>query len=404
MNDSKVCPRCRKEYSDPDLRFCPSDGSALFSAEVIQYVGQQLDERYQITDVMTLGSWSVVYRGRHLKLEKDVALKVLPEKHSNNPRRVERFMQEARTASLIRHPNIVDVIDFGKSQSGLVFLVQEYLDGMSLGEAMEQQSPFSVFRSVNIMTQLAKALGAAHEADIVHLNIRPENIFLLEERGRRKVVRVMEWEGEKRYVVESEYSYDFVKLLGFAGAKFVDDEVTHTVSPVKVSRREVTQYTPPEQVAGKALDLRSDIYSLGILFYRMVTGLMPFDGPPVPGATVVPPGWRVPELKLDNGTNRTVMRCLESDPAARYQSMDELLEALRGCFTDRVFLRDAARMPGAVEAGIVPQEPPPEVRELRLQEQHERQQPLPENAKSRLTDELKELFAGRDEGLEGPGS
>jgi eukaryotic-like serine/threonine-protein kinase len=396
MSDIRLmCPKCRREFASDESWTCPDDGLPLYRPESIQRVGRTLGN-YELVDILGEGGMGVVYKGRHVLLEKTVAVKILHDRFAVRREAVRQFMREARAASRIKHPNIVDVTDLGTDPSGLVYFVMEHLDGTSLDAILTRQGRLELFNSVNVIRQVAGALAAAHELKIIHRDLKPENIFLITRPGRRQVVRAIESGERREFVVEKEGDFDFVKLLDFGVAKILQDE--------RVARDGDTAlfcgtpyYMSPEQIAGGVIGPRSDIYSLGVVFYEMVTGYVPFDG----GSPfeildahlrlpLVPPKERNPAVQIDDGTNQTIVRCLAKNPDERFPSMDELVGSLQNCFTDRVFLRDAHRLPGAAEAGIVK----PEVIEV-TQKIRPSKRPgvIPKSPRAgKLTEELSQLF------------
>jgi serine/threonine-protein kinase len=205
-------------------------------------------------------------------------------------------------------------------------------------------------------------------------------------------------------VVENEGRFDFVKLLDFGVAKFNEDNLGPGLKAKTGMVFGTPHYMSPETAQGLPVDHRSDIYALGILFYEMLAGVVPFESDSPLEILNGHVSGKVPSLighesgiDVDPATNATILRCLEKRPEDRFQSMDELCGALRDCFTDRVFLRDAERLPGAVEAGIVP--PPRPTRPPEEPGAPQPAAPQPETAptggqrRKRLTDELAELFA-----------
>ena len=383
MSEIFVCPECKREYNDPELRTCIIDGSPIFRPESLGRIGNRLD-KYELTGILGEGGMGVVYKGRHVLLDKLVAVKILHERYAKRHGAVKKFLHEAKAASRTRHPNIVDTTDFGQAPGNMVYLVMEYLEGISLDDVLARDRWIPLFNTVNIVRQIANALAAAHDEGIVHLDLKPENIFLTSREGRRRVVRRRKDTRSQRFVVEKEGKFDFVKLVDFGVAKFLTGQMNKARSTEGGLVLGTPHYMSPEQARGLPVDGRSDIYSLGILFYEMITGYVPFDSANAADIlndhvfTKVPPAQgRNPDVLVDEGTNRTILRCLEKDPEVRFQNMDELLAELTECFTDTVFLRDAQHMPGAVEAGIVVPDPPPK----------------PPARRGALTEDLDELFS-----------
>jgi serine/threonine-protein kinase len=355
MGTTRTCPRCGGSFAGT-LDLCPTDRTPLFAPEVIARVGMLLKD-HEIQGVIGEGGMGVVYRAQHVVLEKPVAIKVLHDRFARQTEVVEQFLTEAKAASRIRHPNIIDVTDFGTTADGLVFLVMEYLDGENLEERLRRIGRFTVFDAVNIVGQVARGLGAAHELGIVHRDLKPANIFLISREGRRRVVRRSPDEKGVRFEVAPEGNYDAVKLLDFGVAKFLD------LGPSAATRAGAICGTPyylsPEQAQEKPVDARSDIYALGAVFYEMLTGVVPFVGKSMleilnghVSGTVVPPSQRAPDAGIDEHTDAVVLRCMAKKPEQRFASADELGDALRECVADRAFLRDANRLPGIQESGL----------------------------------------------------
>ncbi|MBN2572935.1 MAG: protein kinase [Deltaproteobacteria bacterium] len=355
MGTTRTCSKCGEVIAGT-LDHCPKDGTALFPDEIMARVGLLLKD-HEIQGVIGEGGMGVVYRAQHVVIEKPVAIKVLHDRFARQKDMVEQFIIEAKAASRIRHPNIIDVTDFGTTPEGLVFLIMEYLDGESLEDRLRRIGRLPVFEAINIAKQVARALGAAHELGVVHRDLKPANIFLCLREGRRRIVRRTEDPAGAQFTIEAETSFDLVKLLDFGVAKFLD------LGPSAATRAGALcgspHYLSPEQAQEKPATERSDIYALGATLYEMVTGKVPFDGSSVleilnghVAGKVLPPSQRAPDAGLDARLDAVIGKCLEKDPAQRFASTDELCDALRECVTDRAFLRDAHRLPGIRDSGL----------------------------------------------------
>jgi serine/threonine protein kinase len=345
---------------------CPHDGTPLLSAEALARVGMRVGD-YEIVGIIGEGGTAVVYRGRHVASNRPVAVKILHERGAQRKDVVEQFIAEARATSRIRHANVIDVADLGTTPDGTVFLVMEYLEGESLRSRLERTSRVPLFDAINILRQVARALGAAHEAGIVHGGLKPADIFLCRRAGRRRIVRRSRAHG-MRLVVEPEESFDLVKLLDFGMARFLDLVPGAQARAGAVSG--TLHYLSPEQAQGQPADPQSDIYSLGAVFYEMVTGTVPFGGEsPVDilrghiSGVVIAPSRRTPGAGLHARIDALILRCLKKNPTLRFASTGELCEALDDCITDCAFLRDAHRLPGITESGIDLSEASPQARQ-----------------------------------------
>jgi len=358
MGTIRICSQCGGSFAGT-LALCPDDSTPLFAPEVVARIGMKLKD-HEILGVIGEGGMGVVYRAQHVVLEKPVAIKVLHDRFAKQTESIEQFLLEAKAASRIRHPNIIDVTDIGTTDEGLVFMVMEYLDGENLEDRLRRVGRVPLFHAVNILGQVARGLGAAHELGIIHRDLKPANIFLVSREGRRRVVRRLSDPSDSagaQFKVEPEGNYDVAKLLDFGVAKFLD------LGPSAATRAGGVFGTPyylsPEQAQELPADARSDIYALGAVFYEMITGVVPFTGSSLleiltghVTGTVVPPSQRAPSAGIDPHTDAVVLKCLAKNPDHRFASADDFGDAIRGCVGDRAFLRDAERLPGIQESGF----------------------------------------------------
>jgi len=283
-----------------------------------QLVGTVVDGRYRIERVLGTGGMGAVYEAEHIEIGKKVALKVLHPQFSRQADLVARFRREARAASKVGHPNIVDVTDSGTTPDGDVYFVMERLDGLDLGEVLRHERRIAPDRVVAIGTQVCRALSAAHAAGIIHRDLKPENIFLVSREGVP----------------------DFVKVLDFGIAK---QDMGNQNLPRRLTTPGIAMGTPeymaPEQAAGKAIDGRVDIYSVGAILYEMLTADPPHHGANVmeilaKKATESPTPPRAINPDVPEALEEVVMRCLERDPDRRPQTMGaleyELTKSMKG--------------------------------------------------------------------------
>ena len=235
----------------------PLPPEAIFTDDVPRLpAGTIIGERYKIEDVIGEGGVSVVYRCAHSFLRKDVAIKVLRPELATMPPVVERFHREARSVAQLDHPNIVRVIDFGKSSTGSLFLVMDLIDGVSLADEIEREGYLAPTSAVRIAISILTGLEHAHSRGVIHRDLKPDNIMLI--------------------VAESGPTE--VKILDFGIAKLGD---------VEIGSRPITEagmvfgtprYMSPEQAAGEPVDHRSDLFAVGIILYQLLSGQLPFDG------------------------------------------------------------------------------------------------------------------------------
>ena len=266
---------------------------------------------YRLVTEIGSGGMGTVYYAEHTVIGRRAAIKVLHPEIARDAKAVSRFLTEARAANEIRHPNVVEITDIGQ-QGDLHYIVMSFLEGETLGERLERSPVMDEPSTIRIARQVASALGAAHEAGIVHRDLKPENIFLMN---------------------HPEFP-DYVKVLDFGIAKLVNPDPEAAGRTSLGTAVGTPKYMSPEQCRGDAsLDHHSDIYSLGVVLYEMLTGGLPFPGP-APGDIMVahvveaptPPIEKNP--KLSARLNALVLKALAKKPAERFASMRELRQAL----------------------------------------------------------------------------
>jgi serine/threonine-protein kinase len=261
--------------------------------------------RYQLEEHVGSGGMSKVYRAHDRLLERTVALKILHEHYSQDDEYVERFRREARAVAQIAHPNVVTVIDRGEHE-GRQFIVFEYVDGENLKQLVEREGSLPIRQVIQLGLQVASALAAAHERGVVHRDVKPQNVLLSED--------------------------GLPKVTDFGIARSADVEsVTLTGTVMGTS-----EYLSPEQARGEAVDVRSDVYSLGAILYELCTGRVPYPGEnPVSVAMrhLHEPVPSVRERRRDvpRRLEAAIRRALAKDPAERFASMGELIAELEAC-------------------------------------------------------------------------
>ncbi|HEX7841964.1 MAG TPA: serine/threonine-protein kinase, partial [Kofleriaceae bacterium] len=304
----------------------PGTGSTSYlPSQTDPLLGQVLAGRYLIHKKLGEGGMGAVYLATHNVLEKQVALKVLHGEFARKPDLVERFMQEAKAASRIRHENVIDISDFGTTPEGLVFFAMELLKGHDLHEEIArarlagQLLPWE--RSKRIFLQICSALSAAHALGIIHRDLKPENIYLVEFLGEP----------------------DFVKLLDFGIAKLTevaegDRKLTRTGMLFGTP-----EYMSPEQARGDTVDHRVDVYAMGCILFQLVTGKVPFEAENFMGVLslhlIQPPPVIPPEVFDSIGAPRALAqvidRALAKDRNQRFATIDDMARAVRHASGDR---------------------------------------------------------------------
>ncbi|MCA9663001.1 MAG: serine/threonine protein kinase, partial [Myxococcales bacterium] len=265
--------------------------------------GEVLAERYRLIKQIGRGGMGAVYLAEHTLIGKEVAVKVLGYEHSQRPQDIERFLLEARAASKIRHEHIVDITDFGYTDDGLAFLVMEYLEGEDLAVTAKREGRFDWRRTLAIAEQLCGALGAAHRGGIIHRDMKLENCFRIQRAGNE----------------------DFIKVLDFGIAKILDDAQANTEEAMTQSALVGTpEYVAPELVRGLKADPRADIYAVGVVMYKLITGEVPLRGESYMATLTkhllekpLPPRRRVPSVEIPEAVDDLVMRALEKEPEKR---------------------------------------------------------------------------------------
>ena len=285
---------------------CPHDGTPLRTIKD-PLVGQTVGGRYRLISRLGSGGMSSVYLARHVMIDRLVAVKTLRRDLAQDPIQRDRFIREARAVNRINHENIVEITDFGETESGIVYLVMEYVPGEPLLAALDA-APFTPARALHIAEQAGKALGRAHQMGVVHRDLKPENVLLVAQKSGR----------------------DFVKILDFGIAKILD-------APSLTGSQQIfgtPGYIAPEYIQSTHIDGRADLYSLGVILYEMLTGALPFDYE-YPGDLLVKhvteppirPRDRHPDVAVP--LEELLLRCLAKDPDERFRDAYHFVDELR---------------------------------------------------------------------------
>jgi len=298
---SEVCLGCGASLSSAD------DAATLDNLETVSLpIGEDFGPRYQVESLLGVGGMGKVYKAHDKELDRTVALKILRADVVEHPLARQRFKQELQLASRITHPNILRIHDLGECR-GLKFISMQYVEGGDLFQTLQREGPLPLSRAVPIMVQLCEALKAAHSANVVHRDLKPQNILV--------------GAGDRVFVSD------------FGLAKSVESSLTGVTRTGAILG--TPRYMSPEQVQGKPVDHRTDIYSLGLIFYEILTGALPFSG----DSTYTLMYQRVHEMprrpeqlnpQIPPYLSAIVLRCLERDPTLRYQSAPEILADLEG--------------------------------------------------------------------------
>lgn len=312
MSAMKKCPQCGKEYED-NWEFCPDDNVPLVEQPHDLTAGSLFAGRFRIIEKIGQGGMGAVYKAIHVEIDRPCAIKLLAQNIANSQDAVARFKREARLASKIDNPHAVIIYDFGQAQGGMLYLAMEYIDGEPLAKVIAREAPLPLDRVIHITSQIAEALSAAHSIGIVHRDLKPENIMLTRKGNQR----------------------DYVKVLDFGIAKMITEEDAGKLTQTGFILG-TPVYMSPEQLSGEELDPRSDVYSLALIVYEMLSGRLPFEADntqalmikrltsdPIPLSRVLP--------RVSPEVERVLMAALSRDreqrTASAHQFASELKEA-----------------------------------------------------------------------------
>ena len=323
---------------------------------------------YRLEEVLGRGAMGTVFRAVHAYIGRPCALKLLGAKWAEDEEALARFLREARAASAVSSPHIVDVTDFGRDVDGRPYYVMELCVGRTLEAAIQGGVPLALHRTLHVADQIAAGAGAAHDVGIVHRDLKPENVMLLSRAGRRTLV---EQTADGALRAGPEPTWELVKLLDFGVAHVSSAHIAGAAAPISATDAGMVLGTPeymsPEAASGERVDARADVYALGTVIYDMLVGTPPFRG----GTAVeilarqiseapVPPREARPDAEITPALEALVMAMLAKDPAARPPDMTAVRAGLAASYGTIMFRRNAAARGGLV----LPRAPVSPAREL----------------------------------------
>lgn len=323
----RVCPNCSGRYP-ADFKVCPHDATPLSDARddgQDPLIGATLADSYQIVRLIGEGGMGRVYEARHTRLRnKRYAIKVLLDEYARQPEVVTRFQREAESASGIHHPNVVDVYDVHRTQDGRPYIVGEFLEGEEFGALLDRVGKMPIADSVRVVRQVCRALEAAHAQGIVHRDMKPENVFLVGVPSQ-PVVKVLDF--------------------GISKQQNADNALTQTGMVMGTP-----SYMAPEQARGARVDHRADIYAVGGILYRAVTGQKPFDADdPAAILTAVltdePPRPRSIDPSIPEALELVIQRAMAKEARERFATMAEFDSELAPFDARGAFASSAALAP-----------------------------------------------------------
>jgi serine/threonine-protein kinase len=312
----KYCTSCQKTYST-EHDVCPTDQTRLLVAHELQ-PGMIIRNKYQIIERIGIGGMGLVYRGRHLTFNEICAIKIVNDDIAGNASFLQRFQTEAIVARKLRHPNAVRVEDFDYTEDGRPFIVMELVEGKNVSEILQKEGALSVARAIRIARQVGLAIGVAHKLGIVHRDLKPGNIILTTDEQGQETAKVLD--------------FGIAKLREIAG----EDRPEMTMTGMVVG---TPLYMSPEQFLGKKaggeVDGRTDIYSLGVVLYQMITAQLPFEAE-TPYALMLqhlqtsarPPHEVKPELHIPSALSQVILKAMEKSRENRFQTAEEFVAAL----------------------------------------------------------------------------
>ena len=287
-------------------------GTNVSTSETL--VGRTLADKYKIEEVIREDEYGIICRATHLLMDTPVTVKLLSDALSVDPNIVDRFSLEAKTISRLSHPNILNVTDFGKDIDGSVFIVLEHVDGKTLDQLIAEEGGLDPERASRITRQIAAAVSSAHSAGIIHRSLNPSKVIVYDAGNGRESTKVLD--------------------IGSFSAAVADDDVTN------LDINDVAYLSPEQCAADSEADERSDVYSLGIIFYEMLAGEVPFMAEEVTElmvkhGEVPPPPMAAFREDLPEELEPIILNALAKNPDSRFQTMSAFAEDLREVFAEK---------------------------------------------------------------------
>ncbi len=303
-----LCPFCKKQHPR-FINRCPDNGKPIDRAFKME--GQVLEGKYRVGPRVGRGGMGVVHEGTHLSVGRKVAIKFLLEDAGKNPTMLQRFENEARLAAGVGHRNIVDIMDLGETHDGVHYIVMEFLEGRDLADIMRGSTCLTVAMAVDFTVQILSALRSMHEAGVIHRDLKPENVIITKGDDRGFTIKLVDFGLSRLGVHQSD--------LG----------ITQTGAVFGTPR-----YMAPEQARARDVDHRADLYSVGVMLYRMLTGKLPFDATNyneliIQLTTEEPVHVCEHGVPIPEGLDDIVMLSISRDPLHRFESATAFFEALR---------------------------------------------------------------------------
>jgi serine/threonine-protein kinase len=299
---------------------CPNDHTPLQADDTISdlphdpLLGRVFEGKYRLDERLGGGGMGTVYRATHLLIDRSVALKVLSQRFVGDQTAQQRFRREARAAGRMQHPNAVTVTDFGATEDGYLYIVMELLEGRTLRDLLAHEAPLDPARAVSLVLQASSAVGAAHNAGLIHRDLKPANIFVVQRHEVPAVVKVLDFGVAKFMVEEQDDDYNTLTQVG---------AIIGT-----------PRYMSPEQCSGVAsLTPAADVYSLGVILYEMLTGVVPFNAD-TPLAIALKQVTEAPQppreliAAVPEALESVVLHALKKDPSARPRDANEFRREL----------------------------------------------------------------------------